>query len=58
MLYGEHTYPFVPHSVSRLAALNPQVTARQVAGGHCFMQEHPEACAEEVQAFLLQGPAG
>jgi len=58
VLYGEHTYPFVPHSVSRLAALNPQVTARQVAGGHCFMQEHPEACAEEVQAFLLQGPAG
>ncbi|WJD67973.1 alpha/beta hydrolase [Pseudomonas asiatica] len=58
VLYGEHTYPFVPHSVNRLAALNPQVTARQVAGGHCFMQEHPEACAEEVQAFLLQGPAG
>ncbi|KKO16655.1 MULTISPECIES: alpha/beta fold hydrolase [Pseudomonas] len=58
VLYGEHTYPFVHHSVSRLAALNPQVSARQVAGGHCFMQEHPEACAEEVQAFLLQGPAG
>ncbi|MGN8248036.1 alpha/beta fold hydrolase [Pseudomonas sp. SMV7] len=58
VLYGEHTYPFVPHSVNRLAALNARVTSRQVAGGHCFMQEHPEACADAVQAFLLQQPAG
>ncbi|MNG84020.1 Alpha/beta hydrolase family protein [compost metagenome] len=52
VLYGEQTYPFVPHSVSRLAALNPSVTARQVAGGHCFMQEHPVAAAEQVLHFL------
>ena len=52
VLYGEQTYPFVPHSVSRLAALNPSVTARQVAGGHCFMQEHPAAAAEQVLHFL------
>ena len=58
VLYGEHTYHFVPHSVNRLVALNPKVSGRQVAGGHCFMQEHPEACAKQVQAFLLQGPAG
>ncbi|QXH33278.1 alpha/beta fold hydrolase [Pseudomonas muyukensis] len=53
ILYGEHTYPFVPHSAQRLAALNHQVSARQVAGGHCFMQEDPVAAAEQVLAFLL-----
>ncbi|NQD58690.1 alpha/beta hydrolase, partial [Pseudomonas sp. CM25] len=52
VLYGEHTYPFVPHSVSRLAALNPNVTAQQVAGGHCFMQEDPGKAADQVLDFL------
>lgn len=52
ILYGEQTYPFVPHSVSRLATLNQHVTARQVAGGHCFMQEDPAMAAEQVLAFL------
>ncbi|WP_323114756.1 alpha/beta hydrolase [Pseudomonas guariconensis] len=52
ILYGEHTYPFVPHSVQRLAALNHQVTALQVPGGHCFMQEDPAAAAEQVVGFL------
>ncbi|WP_317847949.1 alpha/beta fold hydrolase [Pseudomonas sp. HTZ2] len=52
ILYGEHTYPFVPHSVQRLAALNHQVSAQQVAGGHCFMQEDPAAAAEQVMSFL------
>lgn len=52
VLYGEHTYPFVPHSVNRLAALNRTVTAQQVAGGHCFMQEDPAAAVQQVLAFL------
>ncbi|MFV3402773.1 MULTISPECIES: alpha/beta fold hydrolase [Pseudomonas] len=52
ILYGEHTYPFVPHSVQRLASLNAQVSSQQVAGGHCFMQEDPAAAAERVVAFL------
>ncbi|WP_449432799.1 alpha/beta fold hydrolase [Pseudomonas putida] len=53
VLYGKQTYPFVPHSVERLAALNPQVIARQVPGGHCFMQEHPADTAQQVLDFLL-----
>ena len=53
ILYGEQTYPFVPRSVRRLAALNRHVTARQVPGGHCFMQEDPAGAAEQVVAFLL-----
>jgi len=52
VLYGEDTYPFVPQSVQRWAQDNRQVTAQQVAGGHCYMQEDPTACSEQVQAFL------
>lgn len=52
ILYGEQTYPFVPHSVQRLVALNGQVSAQQVAGGHCFMQEDPVTATEQVVAFL------
>ncbi len=52
VLYGEHTYPFVPHSVNRLVLLNRHVSAQQVAGGHCFMQEDPTMAAEQVLAFL------
>jgi len=55
ILYGKDTYPFVPRSVQRLAALNPQVTARQVPGGHCFMQEDPCAAAKQIVTFLLPG---
>ncbi|MFK3776354.1 alpha/beta fold hydrolase [Pseudomonas sp. NPDC089406] len=52
ILYGEQTYPFVPRSVRRLAGLNAHVSAQQVAGGHCFMQEDPAMAAERVVAFL------
>ncbi|MBM3104398.1 alpha/beta hydrolase [Pseudomonas sp. V1] len=54
VLYGEHTYPFVPQSVQRWAQENRHVTAVQVTGGHCFMQEDPAGSSERVQAFLLQ----
>jgi len=52
VLHGEHTYPFVPHSVQRLASLNPAVSARQVPGGHCFMQEDPAMAAQQVLDYL------
>ncbi|MFJ4156743.1 alpha/beta fold hydrolase [Pseudomonas sp. NPDC089752] len=52
VLYGEQTYPFVPHSVQRLASLNVHVQARQVAGGHCFMQEAPAMAAQQVVDYL------
>jgi len=52
VLHGEHTYPFVPHSAQRLATLNAHVEARQVAGGHCFMQEEPATAAQQVVDFL------
>lgn len=55
VLYGARTYPFVPRSVQRLARINPQVSAREVAGGHCFMQEDPATAAQQVVDFLQNG---
>lgn len=52
LIHGNKTYPFVGQSATRLATLNPQVQALEVPGGHCFMQEHPQASAEQVLAFL------
>lgn len=53
VLHGESTYPFVPVSLARWAQLNARISARQVPGGHCFMQEDPHAAAHQVEAFLL-----
>lgn len=55
LLYGDQTYPFVGQSARRLAALNAAVSIAEVPGGHCFMQEQPEAAAARVLAFLLPG---
>lgn len=54
LLHGEKTYPFVLQSARRLAAINPHVISQATAGGHCFMQEHSAATAQQVGAFLLQ----
>lgn len=53
VIFGEKTYPFVPKAVARWCALNSHVSGQSVAGGHCFMQEHPEDSAERVARFLL-----
>ncbi|WP_288442336.1 alpha/beta hydrolase [uncultured Pseudomonas sp.] len=53
VLYGGQTYPFVPRSVQRLASLNPLVSALQVPGGHCFMQEDPAMAGRKVLEHLL-----
>ena len=53
LIYGQDSYPFVLDSARRLPRLNPQVQARAVEGGHCFMQERPQATARLVQDYLL-----
>jgi pimeloyl-ACP methyl ester carboxylesterase len=55
IIHGNRTYPFVGKSVARLCALNAAVSARQVDGGHCFMQERPQGSAGWVREFLLPG---
>lgn len=53
VLHAEHTFPFVSESVARWSNLNDHVSAEQVRGGHCFMQEHPADAARLVAAQLL-----
>lgn len=53
VLHAEHTFPFVSESVARWTHLNDHVSAEQVRGGHCFMQERPADAARLVAAQLL-----
>ena len=53
VLHAEHTFPFVSESVARWTNLNDHVSAEQVPGGHCFMQERPADAARLVAAQLL-----
>ncbi|WP_339489074.1 alpha/beta fold hydrolase [Pseudomonas sp. EL_65y_Pfl2_R95] len=53
IIYGQRSYPFVAKSVARCCASNSQIQGQVVEGGHCFMQEHPQASAERVSRFLL-----
>ena len=51
-LYGAKSFPFVLKSAALWAKRNSYVQAEQVVGGHCFMQEYPEATAQRVGEFL------
>lgn len=53
VIYGEQTFPFVVKAVAKWQQLNPAIQAAQVAGGHCFMQEHPLDTAARVKVTLL-----
>nr|WP_314483905.1 alpha/beta hydrolase [uncultured Pseudomonas sp.] len=53
VLYGTQTYPYVQASAKRLATINPHVSAHQVDGGHCFMQQSPDIAAQMALTYLL-----
>lgn len=53
MMYGAETFPFVIKSAALWSKSNSNVCIEQVAGGHCFMQQHPESAARSVRNFLL-----
>lgn len=57
VLHAARTFPFITESVDRWRAMNDAVTAQEVPGGHCFMQEHPAATARLVRDWLLADPA-
>ena len=52
VLYGQRTFPFVPRAVARWCELDRAVSAEEVPGGHCFMQEDPARSARLIAAFL------
>ncbi|ABC31638.1 predicted Hydrolase or acyltransferase (alpha/beta hydrolase superfamily) [Hahella chejuensis KCTC 2396] len=51
IIYGESTYPFVVKSAQRAASINPNVRLQTLPGGHCFMQEDPDAAFTHIMAL-------
>jgi pimeloyl-ACP methyl ester carboxylesterase len=54
LVYGEASYPFFSQTVSRVRAMRPDVQLLPQPGGHCFMQERPQATAEAIAGFLAE----
>lgn len=52
-MHGVDSFPFVAKSAVLWSRHNSNVQAEQVRGGHCFMQQYPEAAAQRVHEFLL-----
>lgn len=52
VVYGAKTFPFVKQSIPRAQRMNHHIEVKQLAGGHCFMQEHPAQSAAEIKRFL------
>lgn len=50
VVYGDQSYPFVSKAVAKWQNINTAVTAAQVPGGHCFMQQYPQ----ETAALMLR----
>ncbi len=52
VLFGEDSYRFVHKSVARALRINPNITAEQHPGGHCFMLQYPGTTADWILKVL------
>lgn len=52
ILHSTRTYPFVPPAVRRAEKANPHIKLTEVEGGHCFMQETPQASYLLIKSLL------
>lgn len=53
VLRGRDSYPFAARAIQRWAERRANVRWSEVPGGHCFMQEDPDAAAGAVRGALL-----
>lgn len=53
MFYGNKTYPMVLDALPRIHQVNPHYEFIEMPGGHCFMQEQPQATAQEIKRKVL-----
>ncbi|MES2488685.1 MAG: alpha/beta hydrolase [Pseudomonadota bacterium] len=51
-LRGNQSFSFFPRAEKLAQRANPQVLVKTLPGGHCFMQENPEATYKVVAEFL------
>ncbi len=54
LIHGRDSYGFMRKSVAMTQARIPQLEAHEVPGGHCFMQEAPEAVEPLIRQFLAR----
>ena len=53
ILYGQHTYRFIPPAVRRAHEINPCIQTRMMPGNHFFMQQMPERTSTAIEAWLV-----
>lgn len=51
-LRGEQSFPFFSRAEKMARKANPRLVVKTLPGGHCFMQENPEATYQVVAEFL------
>lgn len=54
VIVGDRTFPYVDAGIRRACRLNPRITREVMPGGHCFMQEIPQAVGERVVLRLQE----
>lgn len=52
IIHGTKTYPFVPKAAQAARRKNPLIDCLTMPGGHCFMQENPDATVQLVRHLL------
>ena len=52
ILYGQHTYRFIPQAVRRAQEINPSIQAQMLPGNHFFMQQTPERAVVAIETWL------
>lgn len=52
ILYGQHTYRFIPAAVRQAHTLNPRIQARMMPGNHFFMQQMPDRTSTAMEEWL------
>ncbi len=54
VIIGNKTFPYLKAGMERACRINSSITGEVMTGGHCFMQEHPQAVGERVMLRLTE----
>jgi pimeloyl-ACP methyl ester carboxylesterase len=54
ILYGQHTYRFIPPAARRAQEINPRIQAQMLPGNHFFMQQAPDRATVAIDGWLLK----
>lgn len=54
VIIGQQTFPYLKKGLDRACRMNRNITQEVMPGGHCFMQENPQAVGERVVQRLQE----